>query len=194
MSALTDYFTSLANKIRSKTGSASTMTPTQMVGAVDDVYSAGQSNPPTQEKTAPNQSYSDILTVTPDSGKYLSKVNIPKAFGGDATTLASSSMKTVTAASGGAIKFSESNLSKGLYIAILPWFSQGSASRPENNCVNVNKIGSITTGTIARTGAIASIDAIVLESLGNGLFDMRYSEGGVQSSSNVNWFLIKVSD
>lgn len=41
MSALTDFFTSLANKIRSKTGSESTLTPTQMVSAVDDVYDAG---------------------------------------------------------------------------------------------------------------------------------------------------------
>lgn len=41
MSALTDYFTSLANKIRSKTGKEGTLTPSDMVEEIDDVYSAG---------------------------------------------------------------------------------------------------------------------------------------------------------
>ena len=41
MSALTDLFTSIANKIRSKTGGSGTYTPTEMVSAVDDVYDAG---------------------------------------------------------------------------------------------------------------------------------------------------------
>lgn len=41
MSALTDLFTSMANKIRSKTGGSDTYTPTEMVSAVDDVYDAG---------------------------------------------------------------------------------------------------------------------------------------------------------
>ena len=42
MSALTDLFTALANKIRSKTGTATTYTPLQMVSdGIDDVYAAG---------------------------------------------------------------------------------------------------------------------------------------------------------
>ena len=42
MSALTDLFTSMANKIRSKTGTATTYTPTQMASdGIDDVYAAG---------------------------------------------------------------------------------------------------------------------------------------------------------
>lgn len=41
MSALTDLFTALANKIRSKTGGSTTYTPPQMVNAIDDVYAAG---------------------------------------------------------------------------------------------------------------------------------------------------------
>lgn len=41
MSALTDLFTALANKIRSKTGGSATYTPPQMVNAIDDVYQAG---------------------------------------------------------------------------------------------------------------------------------------------------------
>lgn len=44
MSALTDLFTSMANKIRSKTGGSDTYTPTEMVSAVDDVYDAGYEN------------------------------------------------------------------------------------------------------------------------------------------------------
>lgn len=42
MSALTDLFTSMANKIRSKTGTATTYTPPQMVSnGIDDVFDAG---------------------------------------------------------------------------------------------------------------------------------------------------------
>ena len=41
MSALTDLFTSMANKIRSKVGGSDTYTPTEMVSAIDDVYDAG---------------------------------------------------------------------------------------------------------------------------------------------------------
>ena len=42
MSALTDLFTSMANKIRSKTGGSGTYTPTEMVSdGIDDVYDAG---------------------------------------------------------------------------------------------------------------------------------------------------------
>ena len=41
MTALTNLFTALANKIRSKTGGSATYTPPQMVAAIDDVYDAG---------------------------------------------------------------------------------------------------------------------------------------------------------
>lgn len=42
MSALTDLFSAMANKIRSKTGTATTYTPTEMVSdGIDDVYDAG---------------------------------------------------------------------------------------------------------------------------------------------------------
>ncbi len=42
MSALTDLFSSMANKIRSKTGTATTYTPPQMVSdGIDDVFDAG---------------------------------------------------------------------------------------------------------------------------------------------------------
>ena len=41
MSALTTLFSSLANKIRSKTGGSDTYTPPEMVDAIDDVYDAG---------------------------------------------------------------------------------------------------------------------------------------------------------
>ena len=74
MSALTDYFTSLANKIRTKTGKSTTLTPTDMVSEIDDVYSAGQANPPTQTKSATPTTSEQ--TITPDSGKFLSSVSI----------------------------------------------------------------------------------------------------------------------
>ena len=42
MSTLTDLFSSMANKIRSKTGTQTTYTPAQMVSnGIDDVYAAG---------------------------------------------------------------------------------------------------------------------------------------------------------
>lgn len=42
MSALTDLFTAMANKIRSKTGTATTYTPSEMVSdGIDDVFDAG---------------------------------------------------------------------------------------------------------------------------------------------------------
>ena len=41
MSALTDLFTSLANKIRTKLGTSTTYTPAQAVAAIDDVYDKG---------------------------------------------------------------------------------------------------------------------------------------------------------
>lgn len=42
MSALTDVFSALANKIRSKTGGSETYTPAEMVSdGIDDVYDAG---------------------------------------------------------------------------------------------------------------------------------------------------------
>lgn len=77
MSALTDLFTALANKIRSKTGGSDTYTPPEMVAAIDDVYDAGVAagTTPTQTKSAgPNVSTNK--DVTPDSGYLLSKVTI----------------------------------------------------------------------------------------------------------------------
>lgn len=119
MSALSDYFGSLANKIRSKTGKSSTLSPVAMINEIDAVYEAGAESVPTptaqsksvsptassqtvtpdsgydylsqvtvsavqtQEKTADAyQSYGSVKTILPDSGKYLSKVTIPMAFGG----------------------------------------------------------------------------------------------------------------
>lgn len=42
MSALTDYFSSMATKIRSKTGKSALLTPAQMIPEIDAVYEAGQ--------------------------------------------------------------------------------------------------------------------------------------------------------
>lgn len=76
MSALTDLFTSMANKIRSKTGGSTTYTPPQMVNAIDDVYQAGVNagSTPTQTKTVTATTSSQ--TVTPDSGYALSSVTV----------------------------------------------------------------------------------------------------------------------
>lgn len=76
MSALTDLFTTLANKIRSKTGGSDTYTPPEMVAAIDDVYDAGVAagTTPTQTKTV--TAGTSATTVTPDQGYALSSVTV----------------------------------------------------------------------------------------------------------------------
>ena len=64
MSALTDLFTSMANKIRSKVGGSDTYTPTEMVSAIDDVYDAGVA-----DATTPiTPSNSSPVALTADTG------------------------------------------------------------------------------------------------------------------------------
>ena len=102
MSALTDFFTSLSNKIRSKLNTSITYTPDEAVNAIDDVYNEGVNDTKkgnanigdvkngvtftstngvnltgtftSQEKTITGSR--SAQTVTPDSGKYLSKVTV----------------------------------------------------------------------------------------------------------------------
>ena len=54
MSALTDLFSALATKIRSKTGGSDTYTPPEMVDAIDDVYAAGAASVPVTNITPSN--------------------------------------------------------------------------------------------------------------------------------------------
>lgn len=72
MSALTDLFTSMANKIRSKVGGVQTYTPLQMVSAIDDVYDAGAASVPTPTNITPSNASPVTLTantaVKPTSG------------------------------------------------------------------------------------------------------------------------------
>lgn len=63
MSALTDYFTSLANKIRSKVGGSQTYTPLQMVSAIDDVYDAGAASVPSPSSITPSNASPVALTA-----------------------------------------------------------------------------------------------------------------------------------
>lgn len=57
MSALTDLFTAMANKIRSKTGTATTYTPSEMASdGIDDVYDAGVASVPTPTSITPSNS------------------------------------------------------------------------------------------------------------------------------------------
>ena len=51
MTALSDYFTSLATKIRSKTGKSATLTPSQMIPEIDAVFEAGNNYGPALSST-----------------------------------------------------------------------------------------------------------------------------------------------
>lgn len=100
MSALTDLFTALANKIRSKTGGSATYTPPQMVAAIDDVYDAGVAagTTPTQTKTV--TAGTSATTVTPDQGYALSSVTVNPTPSETKTQVAGTSNIDVTPTSG----------------------------------------------------------------------------------------------
>ena len=64
MSALTDLFTAMANKIRSKTGTQTTYTPSEMVSdGIDDVFDAGVASVPQPTSITPSTSSPVSLTA-----------------------------------------------------------------------------------------------------------------------------------
>ena len=77
MSALTDLFTAMANKIRSKTGGSDTYTPAEMVSdGIDDVYDAGVAAGTTPTQTKSVTAGTSQITVSPDTGYALSSVTV----------------------------------------------------------------------------------------------------------------------
>ena len=126
MSALTDLFTSLANKIRNKLGTTSTYTPTQAISAIDDVYTKGvtdtkKGNATTGDvksgvtftsangveligtfaaQTKTVTAGTSASTVTPDSGKYLSKLTINPTPSQSKSASPSTSAQTISPDSG----------------------------------------------------------------------------------------------
>lgn len=77
MSALTDLFTAMANKIRSKTGGSDTYTPAEMVSdGIDDVYDAGVAAGTTPTQTKSVTAGTSQIIVSPDTGYALSSVTV----------------------------------------------------------------------------------------------------------------------
>lgn len=101
MSALTDIFTSLANKIRSKLGTTTTYTPAQAIAAIDDVYDKGYDDAyvPTQTKTV-TAIASGTVSVTPDSGYTLSEVTVNPTPSQTKSVTPSTSAQTISPDSG----------------------------------------------------------------------------------------------
>ena len=64
MSALTDLFSAMANKIRSKTGTQTTYTPAEMVAdGIDDVFDAGAASVPSPSSITPSNASPVALTA-----------------------------------------------------------------------------------------------------------------------------------
>lgn len=75
MSALTDLFSAMANKIRSKTGTQTTYTPAEMVAdGIDDVFDAGVASVPSPTSITPSNASPATLTagtpVNPNASGY----------------------------------------------------------------------------------------------------------------------------
>lgn len=110
MSALTDLFTAMANKIRSKTGTQTTYTPSEMVSdGIDDVYDAGVASVPTPTSITPSNASPVSLTantaVKPTAAGYAieSYGNITPS-GTSATSVSAGSLYKINTNNGQVIK------------------------------------------------------------------------------------------
>lgn len=100
MSALTDIFTSLANKIRSRLGTTTTYTPAQAIAAIDDVYEKGKSEGATPTQTKTVTAGTSATTVTPDTGYALSSVTVNPTPSQSKSATPSTSAQTISPDSG----------------------------------------------------------------------------------------------
>lgn len=121
MSALTDVFTSLANKIRSRLGTTTTYTPAQAIAAIDDVYEKGKSEGATPTQTKTVTAGTSATTVTPDTGYALSSVTVNPTPSQSKSATPSTSAQTISPDSGKLL----SSVSVG---AISPQRSNGTAA------------------------------------------------------------------
>lgn len=115
MSALTDLFSAMATKIRSKTGTQTTYTPSEMVSdGIDDVFDAGVASVPQPTSITPSNASPVSLTantaVNPTASGYAiasytsvtpSDSNPPSISSGDIVKLSASGYLYATQQSGG---------------------------------------------------------------------------------------------
>ena len=165
MSALTDYFSSLANKIRSKTGKSTSLSPNDMISEIDVVYSSGRNSVTSQTKSCtPSTSAQNIV---PDSGyDYLNKVTVSAIQTQTKSCTPSTSAQTIKPDSGkflssvsvgaiqtesktatayqsyGAVKSVTPTSGKYLSIVTIPKFLGGSLSgfSSKNNASNMGNV------------------------------------------------------
>lgn len=100
MSALTELFTNLANKIRSKLGTSTKYTPAEAISAIDDVYDKGLADGETPTQTKTVTAGTATSTVVPDDGYALSEVTVNPTPSETKSASPSTSAQTITPTSG----------------------------------------------------------------------------------------------
>lgn len=163
MSALTDLFTAMANKIRSKTGTQTLYTPAQMVSdGIDDVYDAGYAAGGGGGVTPTSITPSDSSPVAMTANNAYEPTTNGYAIASNPTTLTPSDASPQSIASGTIYKGSGSGYAIGSYSGITPsaggtYFSSGMKKMSSSGYAYPSRATSnYLTGTDSATASSSS--------------------------------------